>query len=324
MVGITLNIKGWVTMSRTKTDEEYEIIRDNTTEEVHHGKTDYKHLLKAGVYIFTGLCLSQCQALGSMSPFFGAMLCAMPFDYCSFVLFSGIVGYFVSVPWQIALKYTCCAMLCVLFRLIMHKRFSHRDCGVANEIFAPLCSLIVSAAYLLIDNFSFAALFISIGEAVLCLCSTYFFIRFFKSPVFRLGIGRMNTKDTLSLVISLCIFLLCASGFTVEEISPGRILACMAVIFAAVYKGTSFGAVVGVCVGAALCLDESYRFLFPAFALGGVVSGIFSPMGQIACTLGFAFSYAACCVLGSGESSMLVSIVELGVACACFMIIPAR
>lgn len=324
MVVIMLKYERMVLMSRAKTDEEYEIIEESTLEQKQGGRVDYRHIIKAGIYIFTGLCLSQCHSLGQMSPFLSAMLCAMPYDYCSFVLFSGIVGYFISAPWQLALRYTCCAVLTVIFRLILHKRFSHRDGGLVNEIFAPICSLAVSAAYLALTNFSFAALFICIGEAVLCLCATYFFIRFFRTPVFRLGIGRMNTKDTLAFVISLCIFLMCASGFTVEEISPGRILACMVVIFSSVYKGASFGAVTGVCIGASLCLDESYRFLFPAYALGGVVSGMFSQMGQIACTLSFTFSFAVCCILGSGESSMLVSIVEAGVAAACFMIIPAR
>ena len=59
MVVIMLKYERMVLMSRAKTDEEYEIIEESTLEQKQGGRVDYRHIIKAGIYIFTGLCLSQ-------------------------------------------------------------------------------------------------------------------------------------------------------------------------------------------------------------------------------------------------------------------------
>ncbi len=311
-------------MSKIKTNEDYDIIEDSQLISKDQSQKNHYTVIKSVTFALLGLGLSQCDCLGEMSPFFSSFLSAMPYDYCSFAFVFGCVGYFISSPWQIALKYSISAVIIMLFRLVLHKRFSSYDGMAANEIISALGILLSSAVYLYFGNFSFSALMIYFCESVLCFCGTYFFLRFFRTPVFRLGIGKLGAKDSLSLVISLCICLACISGFTVEGLSAGRMAASMLVIFCALYKGTSFGAVTGVCVGAALCINPDYRFLFAAYALGGVVSGVFSAWGQIACTVAFAVGYAICCIMGSNESVMLISVVELGISCACFMMIPSR
>lgn len=311
-------------MKNTKADEEYEVIEEIEIPRDDNKQINYRKVFTCILWILSGFCLSRCDSLSDMSPFFTAFICSMPFDYCCFAFLGGSVGYFIAFPWQIAAKYTVAAMLAMAIRMIIYKRFNDREGGHINEFISFLCLFTASAVHTFITNFSLSSLFVCFCEAVLCLCSTYFFLRFFRTPVFRLGINSLSAKDSMSLVISLCIFLLCLSSFTVEQLSPGRILACMLVIFSSLYKGTSFGAVTGVCVGAALCINPEYRFLFPAYALGGVVSGVFSSLGQISCTVAFAFSFCICCLMGTDSHTMLICVVELAISCGCFMIIPAK
>lgn len=309
-------------MPKTSYDTK-ETIEEYYGEELSNEKNPVWYLKMTGMG-FVGLCFSQLNALGEMSPFAVSFLSVVPFDFC-FPLFVGsAVGYFLALSWQNALRYTLALFITAIFRLFLHRRFPLVEGGIANQIISFSALLCSGLTVMLFNGFTWGTALMLVLESALGLCSSYFFSRAFKTPVFNIGIKNLAAKDSISLVLSLCIFLLCMSGFTVEGISPARILSCLVVMFAALYKGSAAGAVTGVCVGAALCISPEFRHLFPAYALGGLMAGVFSPFGQVGVGISFSICYGAACVISGIDEGFIISLIEVGISFAAFLIIPVK
>lgn len=309
-------------MPKTTYDTD-ETLEEYYAEDISKEKTPVRYLKMIGAG-FVGLCFSQLNALGDMSPFGVSFLCVLPFEFCFPCFIGSAVGYFLALPWQAALEYTLALSVCALFRLLLHRRFPSIDGGIANQIIAFCTLLSAGLTVMLFTEFTFHSVVMLILEAALGLCSSTFFLRAFKTPVLNIGIKNLHAKDSVSLVLSLCIFLLCMSGFTIEGISPARILSCLVVMFASLYKGSAAGAVTGVCVGAALCINPEFRHLFPAYALGGLMAGVFSAFGQIGVAAAFGVCYGAVCVISGIDEGFVISLIEVGISFAAFLIVPVK
>lgn len=282
------------------------------------------HYLRIGLFAFAGFCFSQLEALGDMSPFTVSFLSAVKFDYCFPVFIASSMGYFLSKSWQSALKFTIASALMCLVKLTLSRRFPEKDFSAVCYISAFLSCAIPATLFLLLTDFNYISLFMVLCESFLSLCASVFFIRSFRTPVFKTGISALGVKDSVSLVLSVCIFLMCMSGFDIEGLSPARIFSCLALMFVSFYKGSAAGSVAGVCIGTALCIDPDFRYLFPCYALAGLVAGVFSPLGQIVTALSFGISYSVISLLEGTGSNVVISLLEVAVASAAFMIVPSK
>ena len=284
---------------------------------------NFRYYLPFVLFAFAGFCFSQLEALGDMSPFTVSFLSAIRFDYCFGVFIASSFGYFLSKPWQIALRYTLSSALMCIIRLFMAKKMMHKDMSRAKYFSAFACCAVSGLIFTAFSDFNYISIFMVLCESFLSLCACVFFTRSFRTPVLKTGISSLNAKDSVSLVLSLCVFLMCMSGFSVEGLSPARIFSCIALMFLAFYKGSAAGSVAGVCIGAALCIDPSFRYLFPCYALSGLISGIFSPLGQIVSALSFGVCYSTVSLFQGTGSEVLISLIEVAVATAAFMILPS-
>ena len=276
------------------------------------------------LYSFAGFCFSQLDALGDMSPFTTSFLSAVKFDYCFGVFIASSIGYFLSKPWQIALKYTLASAIMSLIRLFMAKRLMHKNTTSAKYIASFASCAVAGLGFTVFSDFNYISIFMVLCESFLSLCASVFFIRSFRTPVLKTGISSLSVKDSSSLVLSLCVFLMCMSGFAIEGLSPARIFSCIALMFLSFYKGSAAGSVAGVCIGAALCIDPSFRYLFPCYALSGLVAGMFSPLGQIISALSFGVCYSVINLFQGSGSEVLISLIEVAIASAAFMILPSK
>ena len=86
------------------------------------GEKGFHYYLRFALFAFAGFCFSQLDALGDMSPFTVSFLSALKFDYCFPVFIASSLGYFLSKPWQLALKYTVISAVICLVRLFAFRR----------------------------------------------------------------------------------------------------------------------------------------------------------------------------------------------------------
>ena len=310
---------------KIKTKESFPDINDDFyTQESENKEQGTSQYLKFAIFAFAGFCFSQLEALGDMSPFTVSFLSAVRFDYCFGGFIASSLGYFLSKNWQIALKYTAISFLMCLVRVFINRRFPNKDYGTVSYVTAFVSTALAGIIYITLTDFNYISLLMVLCESFLSLGASVFFIRSSRTPVFKTGISALGVKDSVSLVLSLCVFLMCMSGFSIEGLSPARILSCLLVMFISFYKGSASGSVAGVCIGAALCIDENFRYLFPCYALSGLVAGVFSPMGQIITALSFGICYSIIGLMEGSGSNVIISMLEVAISSSAFIIAPSK
>lgn len=269
-----------------------------------------------------GFCLSKVDVLGELSPFAGAFLSVVPFKFCPGAYIGCVAGYLSSFSFDTTLRYVLCMSFISLIRLLVNKRFKKLEQG---NFLCWLALISVGSAALLeqvISDGELIGMLIAALEGVLSFCSAWFYHKSFRLPVKRTGVINLPAGDRLCLGISVFTLVMSASGISIEGFSPARLLCIVALCFFSYCKGMPAGSTVGVCFGAALSVSPQSRFIFPAFALSGLISGAFAPMGQAAVGISACLSFCVSCIVGGLEDNFILPMIECGVASAVFMLIP--
>ena len=281
-----------------------------------------KRALPSIVAAVAGFCLSRTDVFSGMSPFPAAFLGVVPFECCLGAFAGSVTGHFSSFSGWLTVRHIMCLCFICLVRLLIHKRFPALENGRIESITVVVGVAASSLFYQLATGISLVGIGTLVLEVGISFCSSYFFARSFRTPVARIGLARLSMTDKLSIGISVCVFIMCFSSISIEGFLPARLLSCFALCVAAYCKGVSAGSVAGVCLGAALSVNPEGSFIFPAFALGGLVGGVFNPMGQIAIGVSFCLCFCVACVIGGVGESFIIPMIECAVASAAFMLVP--
>lgn len=269
-----------------------------------------------------GFCMSKVDVLGSLSPFASALIAVVPYKYCAGVFLGGTVGYLSAFSVEFTVKYVLCLCFICFARLLVHKRIKRLEEGFFLCTISFLTVMTGSVIQNLYGGIGFTEILLALLEGAIAFSGGYFFKRSFSAPVKRMGLYNLPAGDRVCLGVSIFIFVVCASGVNVEGFSPVRFLCFIAVCFASYCKGIPVGSATGVCLGAALSVAPESRFIFPAFAMGGFISGVFAPIGQVALGASACISFCISCVAGGFDDKLILPMIECGAASAVFMLIP--
>lgn len=285
---------------------------------------NFSHYLKPIAAAAVGFSLSQLNSLGDISPFSVSFVSALPFDYCFAAFIGSAVGYFVSRPWQTALKYVFALLVAAVFRLVVLRKLGSADKPFACGVVACCAALCSGSAFLALTEFSFSSVISLCAEAAISLISVLILMRSLKIPVLSIGIKKLSTQDMLCLAYCMCAFLMSLSGHTFGSVSPARIAASIAVIFISQYKGASAASAAGICAGFAFCLPQELRFMFALYALSGLISGFFSPLGQYTCAFSFAVTACVVTIVNGLDNFVFFPLAEAVIAATAYAVIPPR
>lgn len=307
-------------MTKTKESEKQESYLDIKTAEIKDEKIKKVLPLISGVAV--GFCFSRLDVIKGMSPFAAAFMSAVPFDFFTAVFTGSSIGYLASFKGGETVRYIICMCFIGIIRLIIHKRLR----SIENRMWRIGLAFVSVTGTAIINQIlikgEIIGYVLAILEGAIALCATYFFIRSFRTPLKRMGLNNLPMGDKLCLGISIFIFILCFSGVDIEGFSPARLFCCFCLCLASYCNGAASGSIAGVCLGAALSIDPESRFIFPAFALSGLISGAFVPMGQIAVGIACCMTFCGCCIIGGLEENFVLPMIECGAAAALFMLVP--
>lgn len=254
-------------------------------------------------------------AAESISPFGVSFVCALPFDCCFSGLAGAVFGYFFSKQWKAALKYWTALVICCLIRIFIHKKDRLRENTYLYSLVSFLAVFLTSAVSCFFSPFSLKAVIFVVAESILSFCCTSLFQRSIKVLSLTFSDNILKLRDGIFAVISLCLFALSVSGYTLKGASIGRIAAFSAVILIAFFKGPSGGSVAGICAGVFLSFQPGFSHLFAAVTLGGFASGLAADMGRLSSALSFLITAAASSLLSVSGEKPLVTAAEAAVAC---------
>ena len=150
---------------------------------------------------------------------------------------------------------------------------------------------------------------------------------FFTSTVCRELVG--EERSVLSKEAEVCLLVLVSVAmmalFTVEfgGIAPARIVALTMILLISRTTKQAGGSVAGVVLGTVLLLSTpQYAFLTPAYALGGVLTGLFSTQSKWMSSLVMLASTGVVTTFAENEAAVILALYETAAACAIFLVLP--
>ena len=133
-----------------------------------------------------------------------------------------------------------------------------------------------------------------------------------------------SATEQASIVVTAAVLLLAISGIEIGDISIGRILSILLILLCARAGREQGGSIAGIVLGVVMLLSAPERaYVGVAFALGGLLAGMFSRFGKWAQT-GIFFVTAILLSVGAGGVTMLIGLYEVLAASVVFLALPGR
>lgn len=274
------------------------------------------------IYLLCGILVSRGTLLGTLAPFGASYAAAVPKKYLFSSLVGTAFGYILLKPTD-SFRYIAVIVAIGALRWLM----GDIEKVSRSRLFAPLAAFLPTLATGIALLFaststlsSFADCFI---EAVLSGAAAYFISVSVQLADEKRGISAYTRQETASLVMTGCVLILAFGSLTFENISLGRIIAITAVLLCARYGGVNGGAVCGIATGAVFSIaSRAQGFVCGGFAFGGLMAGMFAPVGKLGCAIAFLISNGIMS-LAFGENTQLAAVlIESLIGSVVFMILP--
>lgn len=288
---------------------------DNRNDFVRNGAVNF-------IYLLCGILVSRGTLLGTLAPFGASYSAAVPKKYLFSSLVGTAFGYILLKPTD-SFRYIAVIVAIGALRWLM----GDIEKVSRSRLFAPLAAFLPTLATGIALLFaststlsSFADCFI---EAVLSGAAAYFISVSVQLADEKRGISAYTRQETACLVMTGCVLILAFGSITFENISLGRIIAITAVLLCARYGGVNGGAVCGIATGAVFSIaSRAQGFVCGGFAFGGLMAGMFAPVGKLGCAIAFLISNGIMS-LAFGENTQLAAVlIESLVGSVVFMILP--
>ena len=133
----------------------------------------------------------------------------------------------------------------------------------------------------------------------------------------------LDNHSLVCIIASLCSLLLGASELSIMGFRPARFFGCFVIITAAYLFSRSGGSIAGIAIGCSIAVSGTSVALSICYSLCGMISGIFSKFGQIACALAFSLTAGAAALIDGSKEGISV-FAEAAAAAFIFAAIPGR
>ena len=288
---------------------------DNRNDFVRNGAVNF-------IYLLCGLIVSRGTLLGTLAPFGASYAAAVPKKYLFSSLVGTAFGYILLKPTD-SFRYIAVIVAIGALRWLM----GDIEKVSKSRLFAPLAAFLPTLATGIALLFaststlsSFADCFI---EAVLSGAAAYFISVSVQLADEKRGISAYTRQETASLVMTGCVLILAFGSLTFENISLGRIIAITAVLLCARYGGVNGGAVCGIATGAVFSIaSRAQGFVCSGFAFGGLIAGMFAPVGKLGCAIAFLISNGIMSLAFGQNTQLAAVLIESLIGSVVFMVLP--
>jgi len=290
-----------------------------------------KALTAAGSFLL-GLICSRGLMFGKYAPFGIAAVAAAPRGGLWAGAMGAFLGYLLPSPVYVPARYAAALVAVTAIRWAL----SELKTVNSHQLFAPAAAflpLLLTGMTMVFLNGSVsytAALYVA--ESFLGAGSSFFLKRTANIITGLAGESRegprsrtvFDTGDIAAVSVSVGIILLAFSDVSIMGVSVGRILLVLLVLCCARAGGIAGGAVAGVAAGAIQGLATAgLSYLSGAYGLGGLMAGVFAPMGAVATAAAFIISHGVASLqVGAGGTQIFTGSIEVAVATVAYMLIP--
>lgn len=276
-------------------------------------------------YFLIGLICARGIVFAKYAPFGVAMVAAAPFGNLLSAFLGVAAGYLLPSSAIIPVRYLAAALAAVAIRWTLNDLVKVRS----HPAFAPLVAfapvLATGIALSMVDGVTGSAVAMYIAESLLAAGGAYFFARAAQVADGSKGLAALNQQELACVTLTIGVMVLSLSKVMIGSISIGRILAVVAILFAARFGGVSGGSVSGIAAGMMLSLSTAgLNYLSGAYALGGLMAGIFSPLGRLAAAAAFIIANAIASLQVGNQAAVINGLYEVMAATLIYMILPIQ
>lgn len=271
-----------------------------------------------------GFLAANGSVFGSYAPFGISLTAAVPFPNVLSAFLGSLIGYIVFPTSGGSFRYIAAMVAVIAIRWTLGdiKKLNRHSLYSAAVCFAP--TFATGLAMMSVSGFSLRIFSVYAAEALLGGAGAYFISR----TIIMLGgtksLGMLMPQELACLILTGCIGILALSDLTIGSLSIGRILSVVIILFASRYGGISGGAVAGISMGTVLGLSSyEFAFLSAAYAFGGLMAGLFAPVGRIAGAAAFLLSSSVIAVQSGSAAEVMRVIYECVASSLIFIFLPA-
>ncbi|WP_082236349.1 SpoIIE family protein phosphatase [Anaeromassilibacillus senegalensis] len=275
------------------------------------------------IFFAIGLLSARGVVFGKYAPFGVAAVAAAPYHSMWSTVLGCAIGYLLPSSVGIPIHYLAAILAAAAIRWTMNDLVRIRQ----HPVFAPLTAFLptfcTGMALAVVNGSTSMATAMYLAESLLAGGAAYFMSHAVSALGSRRGISGLSGQEVACALLSMGVLLLALSDLTLGGISAGHIIAVVGILFAAKYGGVAGGGISGIAVGTLFSLSTSgLNYLSGAYALGGLMAGVFSPVGRLASAVAFVIANGVASLQVGNQAAVVNGLYEVMAASILFMILP--
>lgn len=284
---------------------------------------DRQRVLYACASFAFSFCLGQARLFGDSSPFCAAFVSAVEVGNLPFALLGGVCALLLRFDGAATARLLAAVAACAAINYCVSKSGLTKNVAAVACVNGGMCMLLSGLTVLLAQGYDFNGFLIYLCETAITAVSAYFFGVVFAEKGFAFSKrSALSDAQVNGCIVSIAILLVSLGSLDVAGIVPSRIAAIFAILCASKWLGVSGGCVSGGVLGFGMSLGAGFSVLSGIYGFGGLVSGVFAPLGQLAQAAAFALSNSVVVLMNSGRNEMLPLLYEAVIASVAFALTP--
>jgi stage II sporulation protein E len=281
--------------------------------------------MEAAVAVLAGFVFSRAMIFETLAPFgLSAVAAASPVNGF-FVLIGSCFGYLLPGGPDYSARYVSAAAAVFLIKWLLWSVTETRHHPAFGPLVAAAASAVTGMAVIISNGLITYDIVLYTAETLLCGGSVFFLQKAFACFKDRTKIWGLNKKELAGVTITVCIILLAISRLQYYGISLGRIFGVICILIAARYGKEARGCITGVAVGIILSLSNVGMVqILAGYGFGGLVGGIFAPLGRLPCTAGFLLAGAVTGIYPAISQQAPEGLIEMLLGSAVFLFLPEK
>ena len=272
-----------------------------------------------------GLLLSGTSIFGNYAPFGTAFTAAMPKGYVLSAGFGAVIGYLFRWQGGDPFRYIAAVCAAMTVKFFLSGLIKSIRKPLFSSITAFLSVFVTGMAVASINSFAPSDIIMYTAESLMAAGCAYFIHRATATLSGRRGVRGMSQQELVSIVITLALIMLSLSDIKFAGVSPARIIVVICIMAAAKYGRETGGAIAGIAMGFAMSLaNGEYSFLAGAYSFGGLIAGVFSPLGKIGCAAAFVLANGVISLRVGATPEVISGLYEVLAASVVFIALPSR
>lgn len=268
-----------------------------------------------------GFFMARSQVLTLYTPLGVAFVAGVPGEYTFASAAGALIGYLLPRGEESNIRYMGATALTALMVWLLGCFVKPMQRPAFSALYSGV-SLLCVLSVLAIAGEGSASVAEILGESALAAGAAYFFSCFGITLQSKRKV--LSAHETAAAAISVTLLLTAFMNVQLFDIAPARIAAVIVLLYAARYGKEPFGAIAGIAAGFAVYLfDPDLTAAAIGLALGGLIAGIFSPLGKLGTAVGL-IAANGLIAIQNYHPAMLPLLYEILAATVIFTVLPGR